>query len=94
MFFAYVKTNAQTSCVVTAQLISAFVFPTQKVQPPFFLKQGFFKKSLLDHLTAVDLSLARCTWETSQVLPAGGQVFFSRGFLFSLYSMIDSVQNG
>ena len=27
-FFAYAKTKAQTSCTVTAQLISAFVFAT------------------------------------------------------------------
>ena len=40
--FAYVKTQAQiscvvTSCMVTAQLISAFVFVTKIVQSPFFL---------------------------------------------------------
>ena len=31
--FAYVKTKAQNSCAVAAQLISAFVFATQIVHP-------------------------------------------------------------
>ena len=34
---AYAKTKAQTSFVVTAKLISAFVFATQIVQSLFFL---------------------------------------------------------
>ena len=36
-FLAYAKTEAQISCVVTAQLISTFVFATQIVQFLFFL---------------------------------------------------------
>ena len=35
--FAYEKTKVQISCVVTAQLISAFVFATQIVQLLFYL---------------------------------------------------------
>ena len=35
--FAYAKTKVQISCAVTAQLISAFVFATEIVQPLYFL---------------------------------------------------------
>ena len=40
-FFAYAKTKGQISCMVTAQLISAFVFTTKKVQPLYFLNTKF-----------------------------------------------------
>ena len=36
-FLHYEKTKTQISCVVTAQLISAFVFATQMVQSLYFL---------------------------------------------------------
>ena len=39
--FAYAKTKTQISCLVTAQLISAFVFATQIVQFLFFLNLKF-----------------------------------------------------
>ena len=45
--FAYVKTNAQISCAVTAQLIRAFVVATRIVQTLFFLNQKFQAPSLL-----------------------------------------------
>ena len=38
---AYVKTKAQISCAVTAQLISAFVFTTRIAQFLFFLNLKF-----------------------------------------------------
>ena len=40
-FLAYAKTKTQISCAVTAQLISAFVFVTWKVQSIFFLYPKF-----------------------------------------------------
>ena len=45
------------------------------------------------HLTAMGLSLARVTCETSQVLLADGQVFFLGDLPFSPHLMIDSAQN-
>ena len=45
------------------------------------------------HLTAVGLSLAGVTCETSQVLLAGGQVFFVWDLTFSHHLTIDSAQN-
>ena len=39
--FAYAKTKPQISCAVTAQLISAFVFPIWIVQFLFFLNPKF-----------------------------------------------------
>ena len=39
--FACAKTKTQISCAVTAQLISAFDFATQTVQPLYFLNQNF-----------------------------------------------------
>ena len=45
--FAYVKTKAQNSCAVTAQLISAFVFTTRIVQSLFFVNTNFQASSLL-----------------------------------------------
>ena len=45
------------------------------------------------HLTAVGSSLARVTRETSQVLPAGGQVVFLADVPFSPHLTIDSAQN-
>ena len=41
LLFAYAKTKAQISCVVIAQLISAFVFATQIVQSLYFLNTNF-----------------------------------------------------
>ena len=38
---AYAKTKAQISFAVTAKLISTFVFATQTVQFPYFLKPKF-----------------------------------------------------
>ena len=38
---AYAKTKAQISCVVTVQLISELVFPTQIKQSLFFLNPKF-----------------------------------------------------
>ena len=46
-FFVYAKTKAQTSCAVTAQLISAFVFATKIVQSLFFLNLKFLASSHL-----------------------------------------------
>ena len=50
--------------------------------------------NLVSH-TAVGLNLARVTCETSQVLLAGGQVFFSfpGGLPFSPHLTIDLAQN-
>ena len=45
--FAYVKTKAQISCSVTAQLISAFVFATWIEQSLFSLNPKFQASSLL-----------------------------------------------
>ena len=45
--FAYVKTKTQTSCSVTAQLISAFVSATWMVQYLFFLSPKFQASSFL-----------------------------------------------
>ena len=46
--FAYAKTKAQISCaVITAQLISAFVFAKQTVQFLFYLDAKFLASSLL-----------------------------------------------
>ena len=42
----YTKTKAQISCKVTAQLISAFVFPTRIVQYVFLLNPKFHASSL------------------------------------------------
>ena len=39
--FAFVKTYAQISCVVTAQLISAFVFATHK-----YCNQNYFPNNI------------------------------------------------
>ena len=39
--FANAKTKVQINCAVTVQLISAFVFPIQLVQPLFFLNSKF-----------------------------------------------------
>ena len=44
---AYVKTKAQISCAVTAQLISAFVFAIQILQSVVFLNLKFQASSLL-----------------------------------------------
>ena len=44
--FAYAKTKAQNSCVVTAQLISAFVFATRIVQSLLMLQPKFHASSL------------------------------------------------
>ena len=44
------KTKAQTSCAVTAQLISAFVFATQIVQSLYFLNPKFSSNSHLQWL--------------------------------------------
>ena len=52
--FAYVKTKPQTSCAVTAQLISAFVFATQIVQSLFFLNPKFKASSHLLWLFSPD----------------------------------------
>ena len=41
MRFAYAKTKAQISCVVTTQLISAFVFSTQIERTLYFLDPKF-----------------------------------------------------
>ena len=46
-FFAYVKTKTQTSCAVTAQLISAFVTATRMVQSLYFLNPKFQASSFL-----------------------------------------------
>ena len=46
------------------------------------------------HLTAVGLSLARVTCETSQVLYVSGEVVFLRDHSFLPHLMIDSAQNG
>ena len=45
------------------------------------------------NLTAVGLTLARVTCETSQVLLAGGQMVFHEDFPFSPHIAIDSAQN-
>ena len=45
--FAYMKTKAQISCAVTAQLICAFVFTAWIVQLLFFLNPKFQASSLL-----------------------------------------------
>ena len=49
-FFAYVKTKAQVSCAVTAQLISAFVFTSGTVHSLFFLNLKFQAPSLFSRL--------------------------------------------
>ena len=46
-FFAFVKTKAQISCAVTAQLISAFVFATRIVQFLLYVYSKFQDSSHL-----------------------------------------------
>ena len=46
-FFAYAKTKTQISFVVTAKLISAFVFATKMVQSLYFLNTKFQASSYL-----------------------------------------------
>ena len=52
--FAYVKTKAQVSCAVTAQLISAFVFAKRIVQSLYFLNfiHNFKPLAILSGCTA------------------------------------------
>ena len=45
--FAYAKTKTQISCTVTAQLISAYVFAVQIVQPLYYLNPKFQASSRL-----------------------------------------------
>ena len=59
-FFAYAKTKTQISFVVTAKLISAFVFATWIVQSLYFLNPKFQASS---HLL----------WLSSPVCVASGQ---------------------
>ena len=49
---AYAKTEAQISCAVTAQLISAFVFATQVVQSFDFLNPKFQASSYTARLVS------------------------------------------
>ena len=58
-----------------------------------WLKPLILGLKITRHLTAVGSSLARVTCDTSQVLLAGGQLFFLREFPFSLHLTTDSAQN-
>ena len=50
--FAYVKIKAQINCMVTVQLISAFVFATKKVQSLYFLNLNFKALAIFCDCTA------------------------------------------
>ena len=58
-----------------------------------WLRPLIFSALIARHLTAVSCSLAPVTCETSQVLLAGGQVFFLGDLPFSPHLLIDSAQN-
>ena len=66
---------AQISCAVTAQLISAFVFATQKEQSIFLLREtqivGFLMQGLISYL--MNITLKSCpesehTCDTSLII--------------------------
>ena len=58
-----------------------------------WLRTLIFRPLIACHLTAVGSSLARVTCETSQVLLAGGQVFFLGDLPLSPHLAINSAQN-
>ena len=62
LLFPYAKTKVQISCLVTAQLISTFVFATYIVQSFYFLKPKFQASS--QSSVIVQLSLHKICYKS------------------------------